>query len=49
MRSALINQTIGAYNQARSDYQMALWQLEQAVGNRPIESAEEAMELLEKR
>lgn len=26
------NQTIGAYNQARSDYQMALWQLEQAVG-----------------
>ena len=26
------NQTINAYNQARADYQMALWQLEEAVG-----------------
>jgi outer membrane protein, heavy metal efflux system len=26
------NQTITAYNQARADYQMALWQLEQATG-----------------
>lgn len=29
------NQTINAYNQARADYQMALWQLEQAIG-RPL-------------
>jgi cobalt-zinc-cadmium efflux system outer membrane protein len=27
------NQTATAYNQARSDYQMALWQLEQATGS----------------
>lgn len=26
------NQTITAHNQARADYQMALWQLEQAIG-----------------
>lgn len=26
------NQTINAYNQARADYQLALWQLEQATG-----------------
>lgn len=26
------NQTISSYNQARADYQMALWQLEQATG-----------------
>lgn len=26
------NQTMTAYNQARSDYQMSLWQLEQAIG-----------------
>lgn len=26
------NQTMAAYNQARADYQMALWQLEQAIG-----------------
>lgn len=26
------NQTVSAYNQARADYQMALWQLEVAVG-----------------
>ncbi len=26
------NQTIGSYNQARADYQSALWQLEQAIG-----------------
>lgn len=26
------NQTINSYNQARADYQMALWQLEQAIG-----------------
>ncbi len=26
------NQTMTAYNQARADYQMALWQLEQAIG-----------------
>ena len=26
------NQTVTAYNQARADYQMALWQLEQATG-----------------
>ena len=29
------NQTISLYNQARADYQAALWQLEQAVG-RPL-------------
>lgn len=29
------NQTISAYNQARADYQSALWQLEQAIG-RPL-------------
>jgi len=29
------NQTLTAYNQARSDYQMSLWQLEQATG-RPL-------------
>src|SRR5262245_7816079 len=29
------NQTISSYNQARADYQSALWQLEQAVG-RPL-------------
>lgn len=29
------NQTISSYNQARADYQTALWQLEQAVG-RPL-------------
>src|SRR5262249_503402 len=29
------NQTISSYNQARADYQAALWQLEQAVG-RPL-------------
>ncbi|HZS44056.1 MAG TPA: TolC family protein [Blastocatellia bacterium] len=29
------NQALTAYNQARSDYQMSLWQLEQAVG-RPL-------------
>lgn len=29
------NQSITAYNQARADYQMSLWQLEQAVG-RPL-------------
>jgi outer membrane protein TolC len=27
------NQTVTAYNQARADYQMSLWQLEQATGN----------------
>jgi cobalt-zinc-cadmium efflux system outer membrane protein len=26
------NQTIASYNQARADYQLALWQLEQAIG-----------------
>jgi outer membrane protein, heavy metal efflux system len=31
----IYNQTIGSYNQARADYQAALWQLEQAVG-RPL-------------
>ncbi len=29
------NQTISSYNQARADYQMALWQMEQATG-RPL-------------
>jgi outer membrane protein TolC len=29
-----VNQTRAAYNQARSDYQMSLWQLEQAIGER---------------
>ena len=29
------NQALAAYNQARSDYQMSLWQLEQATG-RPL-------------
>ncbi|MBL8188765.1 MAG: TolC family protein [Acidobacteria bacterium] len=29
------NQTVNSYNQARADYQMALWQLEQATG-RPL-------------
>jgi outer membrane protein TolC len=29
------NQTINSYNQARADYQSAIWQLEQAVG-RPL-------------
>src|SRR5262245_4235436 len=29
------NQTISSYNQARADYQSALWQLEQAIG-RPL-------------
>lgn len=29
------NQALSAYNQARADYQMSLWQLEQAVG-RPL-------------
>ncbi|HEU0173022.1 MAG TPA: TolC family protein [Blastocatellia bacterium] len=29
------NQTISSYNQARADYQAALWQLEQAIG-RPL-------------
>jgi cobalt-zinc-cadmium efflux system outer membrane protein len=29
------NQTISSYNQARADYQSALWQLEQATG-RPL-------------
>jgi cobalt-zinc-cadmium efflux system outer membrane protein len=29
------NQTISSYNQARADYQSALWRLEQAVG-RPL-------------
>jgi outer membrane protein, heavy metal efflux system len=29
------NQTISSYNQARADYQLALWQLEQAIG-RPL-------------
>ncbi len=27
-----VNQTLAAYNQARSDYQVSLWQLEQAIG-----------------
>jgi cobalt-zinc-cadmium efflux system outer membrane protein len=31
----IYNQTISSYNQARADYQLALWQLEQAVG-RPL-------------
>ncbi|MBO0724706.1 MAG: TolC family protein, partial [Blastocatellia bacterium] len=29
------NQTISSYNQARADYQSAIWQLEQAIG-RPL-------------
>ncbi len=31
----IYNQTINSYNQARADYQMALWQLEQSIG-KPI-------------